>query len=120
MFLDALIPDTCDDAFIAINKPQNLKAFPCINLGPIWVLLVLVLPRLDRFRVGRARTQSSLKAIVKDGGRAEKRRVWKLRAFEENTVAPEPRKSSSEKVGEKMQANSLFRRWPRFISFQQT
>ena len=32
--------------------------------------------------------QRSLKAIVKDGGRAENRRVCKLRVYEENTVAP--------------------------------
>ena len=31
--------------------------------------------------------QRSLKAIVKDGGRVENRRVWKLRVYEENTVA---------------------------------
>jgi hypothetical protein len=34
-----------------------------------------------------------LKAIVKDGGRAENRRVWKLRVYEENTVAPSLRKA---------------------------
>ena len=38
--------------------------------------------------------QSPLKAIVKDGGRAQNRRVSKLRVYEENTVAP-----SLEKAG---------------------
>ena len=64
--------------------------------------------------------QSSLKAIVKDGGRAEKRRVWKLRVYEENTVAPSLRKAGWRRVIETMPANSLFRRCPRFIPFHQT
>jgi len=53
MILDVLVSYTRDDAFVAIDKPQNLKFFP---YGAVYirVLLVLALLRLDRFRVGRA------------------------------------------------------------------
>ena len=50
----------------------------------------------------RRDAQSSLNAIVKNGGRAENNRVWKLRVYEENMVAPSLRKANWRKVFQTM------------------
>ena len=65
----------------------------------------------------RRDAQSSLNAIVKNGGRAENNRVWKLRVYEENMVAPSLQKANWRKVFQTMWANSLFRRCPHFVPY---
>jgi hypothetical protein len=89
MLLNVLVPNTRDDAFVAINKPQNLEVFPYSGVH-IRVPFGSYSCSSSGSVSGRAskQAQSSLKATVKDGGRAEKRRVWKLRVYKENTVAP--------------------------------
>ena len=106
--LDVLVSYTRDDAFVAIDK--NPKVSPCggvhirVHLG-----LTCSWPSSSISVSGGVskHTQRPLKAMVKNGRRAETRRVWKLRVYEENTVALSLRKAGWRRVIETAWANSL-------------